>query len=68
MKIEIEVENFEDVMCGLNNALILFGNDIYAKFLGCKSDYKLSSISYEDSNKRYLALRKLYEDLCNKYE
>ena len=68
MKIEIEVDDIQMLFNGLNNAIILLGNDTWAKFIGCKSEEKLSSIPYELQEKRLNVIKKFYNDIYEKYK
>lgn len=68
MKIEIEVDNLKLMFNGLNNALYLYGDDIFAKELCCKSNDKLSKIPLEELKRRRNELKKFYNNIYEKYK
>ena len=69
MKIEIEVNDLENFISGLNNALVCFGDVVSSIKIGCepeiltKNKIALEAIGEEKLNARYKELINIYMDL-----
>lgn len=66
MQIIVEVNDLKHLIDGLNNAILAYHEDTFAKMLGCTSSIKLESIPVEECNKRLDELKFIYEQLIRK--
>lgn len=63
MKITIETNDLTKFIDGLNNAIIVYGEDISAREFCCKSSEKLSQIPLEKAHERFNELKFVYKQL-----
>ena len=66
MKIEIEVPDIKTAVDAINNAVVTYGDIIYALTLGCEVPKKfqaLSKLSDDELMERFYCAKSIYEQL-----
>lgn len=63
MTILLHTHDFNNLICGINNAIIAYNDIFAAKFLGCEYPSKWEKVTTETMQERLNELHYLYEQL-----
>lgn len=63
MTILIETHDLNNLICGINNAIVAYNDIFSAKFLGCECPLKWEKVSTETMQERLKELHYIYDQL-----